>query len=127
MGGSSSVDGHDVDRAEALGWASVYAVDQPGDASLAFDTPSTRYLALAGQVLLWVLALGYLLRVRVREDERTELLGPDAGGSSTHVVVRPAAVVTRDGRSGVPTCGWSPRPTSPPRPSSRPPPCPSST
>ena len=35
----------------------------------------TRWLALLGQVVLWVLALWYLLRVRVRQDEGNDLSG----------------------------------------------------
>ena len=72
-GWTLEVDGTDVPSAEALGWANSFPVEQAGAATLRFDTPVTRWLALAGQVLLWVIAFGYLLRVRVREDESTEL------------------------------------------------------
>ena len=68
------VDGSDVSSSEALGWANSFPVEQAGSATLRFDTPVARWLALAGQVALWVIALAYLLRVRVREDESTELL-----------------------------------------------------
>ena len=34
----------------------------------------TRWLLLLGQAFLWILVIVYLLRVRVREDERTDLL-----------------------------------------------------
>nr|WP_249419943.1 glycosyltransferase [Rhabdothermincola salaria] len=82
------VDGRDAPRSDAFGWASAFTVDTSGPATLSFATPASRWLALAGQVLLWVLALGYLLRVRVVEDERDELelaapLAPE------RVVVRP--------------------------------------
>jgi GT2 family glycosyltransferase len=91
---SLEVDGVEAPRSDALGWASTFAVDQPGDARLRFDTPPTRWLALAGQVVLWVLALVYLLRVRVREDEGMELPAavpaPEAPPEApAHVVIRP--------------------------------------
>ena len=85
------VDGVEIPASGALGWASTYAVDGGGASTLRFDTPVARHLALAGQVLVWVLALAYLLRVRVREDERTELPGATAPAPEAprHVVVGP--------------------------------------
>ncbi len=85
------VDGSSVAATDALGWARTYAVPSGGRATLRFDTPLTRWLALAGQVALWALVLTYLLRVRVREDERIDLgaepVPGDAGGERRHVVV----------------------------------------
>lgn len=83
---SLKVDGADVARRDALGWSSTFAVESGGDASLSFDTPATRYAALAGQLVLWVLAIGYLLRVRVVEDER-DTLPVDAPLAPDHVVL----------------------------------------
>jgi hypothetical protein len=67
------VDGTSVPRDDALGWANVFRVEQTGGATLRFATPFIRYLMLAGQVLLWVIALVFLLRVRVVRDERRSL------------------------------------------------------
>ena len=47
--------------------------DGSDDATLWFKTPTSRLLILAGQVLLWILAIIYLLRVRVVSDERRTL------------------------------------------------------
>jgi len=83
------VDGTDVGSSKALGWANSFSVEQAGDATLSFDTPVTRWLALAGQVALWVIALFYLLRVRVREDESNELqpAPTPAREAPAHVVI----------------------------------------
>jgi hypothetical protein len=63
----------EAERVEVMGWSNAFNVDEPGDASLRFDTPLTSRLILLGQVALWVLAIGYLLRVRVVRDERRTL------------------------------------------------------
>lgn len=68
-----TADGRDAPRRDALGWANAFEVGQAGSAQLTFRTPVTRYLALAGQVALWVIALVFLLRVRVVRDERRTL------------------------------------------------------
>jgi hypothetical protein len=83
------VDGSDVASTEALGWANSFPVEQAGDATLRFDTPVTRWLALAGQVALWLIAFAYLLRVRVREDEGTDLIPAPtpAPEAPAHVVI----------------------------------------
>ena len=74
-----SVDGAEVPRRPALGWAMAYPVDAGGEAELAYRTPvGARALALA-PVLLWVAAIAYLLRTRVARDERRSL---DAGASA---------------------------------------------
>jgi hypothetical protein len=70
------VEGERVERDEALGWANVFHADSTGDATLSFATPVVRYLMLIGQALLWVIALVYLLRVRVVTDERRSLDEP---------------------------------------------------
>jgi len=69
-----SVDGSTVPRSSAFGWSSTFEVPSAGAANLSFTTPVTRWLMLAGQVLVWIALILYLLRVRVREDERTDLL-----------------------------------------------------
>ena len=67
------VDGAEVPRSEALGWANSFEVDTTGSATLSFDTSLLRPLLLLGQMALWVVALVYLLRVRVTRDERRTL------------------------------------------------------
>jgi GT2 family glycosyltransferase len=71
---SLHVDGRPVSRTDALGWANAFEVPAPpagtpaggSSATLSFDTPATRWLELLGQALLWLVALGYLFRNRVR-------------------------------------------------------------
>jgi hypothetical protein len=94
---SLEVDGEPAERTESLGWASAFRVDRAGEASLSFETPVGRWLALAGQVLLWIVAVAYLLRVRVVEDERDTL---PVGGpvAPAHVVVTPNSTEPAGGR-----------------------------
>jgi hypothetical protein len=56
------VNGNEVARETAYGWANSYTVTDPGAASLSFDTPVTRTLAVVGQAVLWALAILLLLR-----------------------------------------------------------------
>jgi GT2 family glycosyltransferase len=72
-GWTLSQGGSTLERTEVLGWASAFTGSEPGDVSLTFETPLTRWLMLLGQVLAWVLVIGYLLRVRVRVDESSLL------------------------------------------------------
>ena len=67
------VDGATVERDDALGWANIFHVETSGEAELHFATPPWRYLMLIGQIFLWVVALVFLLRVRVVTDERRSL------------------------------------------------------
>jgi GT2 family glycosyltransferase len=73
-----------AERSESLGWANAFAVDESGDATLRFDTPSSRRFLLAGQAVLWLAAIAYLLRVRVVRDER-RTLARDVGPSEEQV------------------------------------------
>ena len=79
-GGSAWIfrqNGTTAPRVDALGWASLFTDTGSGPASLTFVTPVTRWAMLAGQVLVWVLAVLYVLRVRVRVDEASNLATPD--------------------------------------------------
>jgi GT2 family glycosyltransferase len=80
------VDGTTVERSDAFGWASAFTVPASGSARLTYSTPAARLVALVVQVLLWVLAVVYLLRVRVVEDEPDTIAagGPVVEG---HVVI----------------------------------------
>jgi hypothetical protein len=68
------VDGQPLQRDSAFGWSSSFSATDGGAATLSFETPATRRALVAGQVVLWIVLVVYLLRVRVREDERTDLL-----------------------------------------------------
>jgi hypothetical protein len=68
-----SVDGADQSRSPALGWASAFRVDRGGSASLVFATPAARYGLLALQALLWVIALAFLWRTRMRKEGELDL------------------------------------------------------
>lgn len=72
-GWSLRIDGVEVERRPAFGWASTFVADRAGVGELRFATPVTHSLALVGQVLMWVIVIVWLLRVRVREDERIRL------------------------------------------------------
>ena len=71
---SLKVNGKSLTRSSAFGWSNSFAAESGGAATLSFQTPATRWLLLVGQAFLWILVIVYLLRVRVREDERTDLL-----------------------------------------------------
>lgn len=74
-----SVDGVDIPRQDALGWSNAFVVERAGRGDLRFVTPASRRFWLAGQAALWVLAVVYLLRVRVVTDEARDL-GPRTEG-----------------------------------------------
>ena len=91
------VDGQSLQRNSAFGWSSSFTANDGGVATLSFDTPLTRKALVAGQVVLWILVVVYLLRVRVREDERTDLL-PVAPADPTidagpKTIVEPMALI----------------------------------
>jgi hypothetical protein len=71
------IDGAEAPRDDALGWANLFHVESDGEADLHFATAPARYLILVGQILLWVVALVFLLRVRVVTDERRSLAQVD--------------------------------------------------
>lgn len=60
--------GEVAERATAFGWANAFAVDQPGEAVLHYRTSPVRWLAIAGQALLWLAAAGAIVRLRRRAD-----------------------------------------------------------
>jgi GT2 family glycosyltransferase len=69
-----TVDGVSTPRSTVFGWSNSFIVDSAGVGRLSFETPLTRWLMILGQIAVWILVIVYLLRVRVREDERTDLL-----------------------------------------------------
>jgi GT2 family glycosyltransferase len=78
-----SQNGAHLDRSDALGWASTFSAAESGPMSLRFNTAITRWLMLLGQVIVWGLAIFYLLRVRVRVDESAILVPKGEGDSGT--------------------------------------------
>jgi len=61
---SLTVDGHSAPRADAFGWANVFAIDKAGAAKLSFKTPVQRYGLLVLQVALWVGCIVFWRRTR---------------------------------------------------------------
>ncbi len=67
------VAGVEATRSDSMGWSNTFTVEGSGEARLHFDTPTSRPMMLAGQVLLWLAAVFFVLRVRVVTDERRSL------------------------------------------------------
>jgi GT2 family glycosyltransferase len=75
------VDGASVDRDDALGWANVFHIDpddaesgqEMASATLRYQTPIVRYGLLLVQIVAWLAAVVFLLRVRVVRDEGRSL------------------------------------------------------
>lgn len=72
------VNGVPLARSEAYGWANQFNATRVGQATLTYDTPLVRRLAVIGQVGLW----GLVILVRRRSDraEGPAPLTPPAGG-----------------------------------------------
>jgi hypothetical protein len=64
---SLDVGGHRAARTRAFGWANRYPADGGGRAVLSYGTPLLRYVALLGELALWVFVLRALVRARRRE------------------------------------------------------------
>jgi hypothetical protein len=56
-------------RADARAEANTFLVEEGGDATLRYDTPTTRMVALALQAALWVLVLVLVVRARVSTED----------------------------------------------------------
>jgi hypothetical protein len=61
-----SVAGDETRAAEAFGWARSFRVERGGEGTLRFATSPLRYLALALQLALWVIVVGFVFRSRRR-------------------------------------------------------------
>jgi GT2 family glycosyltransferase len=64
-----TVAGRSASRRQVFGWASVYRVPTGGRAVLSYRTSLVRYLAVAAQLVLWVLAVRGLIKARRRRRE----------------------------------------------------------
>ena len=65
---SLTVDGRSADRSEAFGWTNAFDSPATGSATMRYRTSPLRYGMVAGEVLVWVLAIRYLVRTRRRTD-----------------------------------------------------------
>ncbi len=65
-----TVDGEPADHATAYGWADAFTVENGGEAELVYRTAAEVRALVAGQVLLWAVALAVALRMRFGADER---------------------------------------------------------
>jgi hypothetical protein len=59
------VDGREVPRLDALGWANAFEVEEGGSATLRYETSPIRWLAIGAQVLLWAAVLAWCAGRRV--------------------------------------------------------------
>jgi hypothetical protein len=66
------VDGEAVDQIEPYGWATGFEVGDGGDATLRFQTPLTRYGAVALQAIAWLWLLRVLVRRRFEAPEMAD-------------------------------------------------------
>jgi hypothetical protein len=64
------VDGDEIERRDAFGWANAWSVDEGGRAELRYDTPVRRHVLQVIQVLLWVAAWFVLGNLRHRRSAR---------------------------------------------------------
>jgi GT2 family glycosyltransferase len=77
------VDGHQANRSEVLGWSNAFDAPAGALATLAYDTPVTRYGFLVGQAVAWLAVFFYLFRTRVRIEDARELAEIEAEGGVT--------------------------------------------
>jgi len=61
-GWSLDVEGEEADRRTVFGWANAFDLPRGGSATLRFDTPTTRYLLIVLQAVLWVVVLSRIRR-----------------------------------------------------------------
>jgi GT2 family glycosyltransferase len=118
------VDGRPAERRSAFGWANAFAVPEGGRAVLHYETPARRYLVLAAQAGLWVLAIGLVVmsrRRRARVAEPALVTVVDSAPSPTPTDVRSVTCLPRPGAADrsqndePPLCG-PPAPVTSPTP-----------
>ncbi|MGH9182719.1 MAG: hypothetical protein ACRDZ9_02705, partial [Acidimicrobiales bacterium] len=61
-----SVGGTAAERMEAYGWANAFIVGEGGDATLTYRTSPLRWLAVLGQVLVWLVVVWVAVRLGAR-------------------------------------------------------------
>lgn len=72
---SLDVAGATAVRSETFGWSSVFTYGEGGDAELTYETSLTHRLAMGGQALMWLLALGLVARLSGRARAGSERRG----------------------------------------------------
>ncbi len=68
-----TVDGDTASRDEAFGVANAYGVETGGSGLLRYRTPIVWYAAVAGQLVLWALAIRSVRRLRRRRRDLTAM------------------------------------------------------
>ncbi|MCC6437832.1 MAG: hypothetical protein IT196_22590, partial [Acidimicrobiales bacterium] len=61
-----TLDGKEIARRPAFGWANVFTLDHGGQVELAYKTPVTRWVGVIVQLLLWLVALRLAWRAATR-------------------------------------------------------------
>ncbi len=56
-GWSLEIEGEEAERRTVFGWANAFDLPRGGTATLSFETPVTRYLAIAIQAALWIFVI----------------------------------------------------------------------
>ncbi|MBX3287571.1 MAG: hypothetical protein KF703_19650, partial [Actinobacteria bacterium] len=77
-------------RSETYGWANQFTATRTGPATLRYDTPIARHLAVLGQAALWALVL--VVRRSLRRRELASAAVPAAGPAPTGAVADEPAV-----------------------------------
>jgi hypothetical protein len=77
----------------AFGWANAFTVSTPGDATLHYDTPIGRPLAVAVQVALWAAAAAFVLRSAGADGRRRRRDEQAARSAAAEVAAAPAPVL----------------------------------
>jgi hypothetical protein len=89
---SLSVDGESVPARRAFGETTAFDVTAGGVATLRYDSPALRFLAVAFQALLWIVALVVVSQIRVPTPGRRRLVDTDEAiiDLSSEPIVDPA-------------------------------------
>jgi GT2 family glycosyltransferase len=74
---SLRVDGESVPARRAFGETTAFDVTTGGVATLAYDSPAIRFLAVLVQALLWIVALGVVSRIQVPTPRRGGFVDTD--------------------------------------------------
>jgi hypothetical protein len=83
-----AVGGRPVDHTTAYGWADAFRVERGGEVEIVYRTPTVTRALVAGQALLWLLALAVALRMRFGADEGAP------GGARRVGASRPRTIAT---------------------------------
>jgi GT2 family glycosyltransferase len=89
---SLRVDGESIPARRAFGETTAFDVTTGGVATLAYDSPAIRFLAVLVQALLWIVALGVVSRIQVPTPRRGGFVDTDEAiiDLSSEPVIDPA-------------------------------------